>query len=77
MITHIDDAHYEALIKWLVHERKGKGLTVRQFAEFIDESHQFVNKIETCKRKLNVFEYYQYCKALELDPCDGFKFFES
>ncbi len=77
MITHTDDARYKALIRWLVHERKDKGLTVRGFAELIDESHQFVNKIETCNRKLNVFEYYQYCKALKIEPSEGFKFFES
>ena len=77
MITHINDSRYEALIKWLVNARKEQGLTVRQFAEVIDPSHQFVNKIETCQRRLNVFEYYQYCKALKLDPREGFRFFES
>ncbi|MAC47430.1 MAG: hypothetical protein CMI12_11350 [Oceanospirillum sp.] len=77
MITHINDSRYEALIKWLVNARKEQGLTVRQFAEVIDQSHQFVNKIETCQRRLNVFEYYQYCKALKLDPREGFRFFES
>ena len=77
MIKHINQSRYETLIKWLVNARKEQGLTVRQFAEVIDQSHQFVNKIETCQRRLNVFEYYQYCKALKLDPREGFRFFES
>ncbi|MBU2977891.1 helix-turn-helix transcriptional regulator [Alteromonas sp. C1M14] len=71
MIKHINDPRYEAVIRWLVNARQQKGLTVRQLAALIDESHQFVNKVETCQRRLNVFEYVQYCEALGLTPGDG------
>lgn len=67
----INNPRYESLIRWLVDARKKQGLTVRQFAERIDESHQFVNKVETFQRKLNVYEYVQYCQALNLQPEDG------
>ena len=69
----INNPRYESLIKWLVVARKEQGLTVRQLAELIDESHQFVNKVETFQRKLNVYEYVQYCQALNLQPEDGLK----
>lgn len=74
MIKHIYDSRYEALIKWLTDARKQKGMTLSQLGEAIDESHQFVNKVEACQRRLNVFEYVQYCEVLELDPEDGLKF---
>ncbi|WP_375278599.1 helix-turn-helix domain-containing protein [Alteromonas australica] len=77
MIKHINDPRYEALIKWLSNARKEQGLTLEQLGAAMDESHQFVNKVESCQRRLNVFEYYQYCEALKLDPREGFRFFES
>ncbi|MBL53019.1 MAG: hypothetical protein CL590_03895 [Alteromonadaceae bacterium] len=60
-------------MQWLVLARKKKGLTIRQFAELIDEPHQFVNRVEQCQRKLNFYEYVQYCEALNLNPEDGLK----
>ncbi|WP_295506163.1 helix-turn-helix transcriptional regulator [uncultured Pseudoalteromonas sp.] len=62
------------MIRWLVDARRNQGLTVRQFAALIDESHQFVNKVETFQRKLNVYEYVQYCQALGLEPTEGLSF---
>ena len=70
----INNQRYVSLIKWLVDARKEQGLTVRQFAERIDESHQFVNKVETFQRKLNVYEYVQYCEALGLEQTEGLSF---
>lgn len=70
----INDPRYESLIRWLVDARRNQGLTVRQFAALIDESHQFVNKVETFQRKLNVYEYVQYCQALGLEPTEGLSF---
>ncbi|MDY6927422.1 MAG: helix-turn-helix transcriptional regulator [Pseudomonadota bacterium] len=69
----INNQRYESVIQWLVLARKKKGLTIRQFAELIDEPHQFVNRVEKCQRKLNIYEYVQYCEALNLNPEDGLK----
>lgn len=71
MIKHIDDPKYSALIEWLKAGRTAQGLTVRKLALLIEEPHQFVVKVETKERKLNVFEYVQYCDALKLDPAEG------
>ncbi len=70
----ISTQQYFALIKWLATARKEQGLTVRQLAEIIDETHQIVSKIERCQRKLDVYEYVQYCEALNLNPEDGLRF---
>lgn len=69
----ISTQQYFTLIKWLVAARKEQGLTVRQLAEIIDETHQIVSKIERCQRKLDVYEFVQYCEALNLNPEDGLK----
>lgn len=73
MIKHINDTRYKALIDWLKSARKEQGLSVRDLGKLLDEPHQFVVKIETCERKLNVFEYVQYCDALNLDYAVGLK----
>ena len=73
MIKHINDSRYVALIDWLRAVRKEQGLTMRDLGQILDEPHQFVDKIESCERKLNVFEYVQYCEALKVDASIGLK----
>lgn len=73
MIKSINTEKYQKLIDWLKEERLSKGLSVRDLALVIDEPFQFVSKIETIQRKLNVYEYVQYCEALNLNPSDGLK----
>lgn len=77
MIKHINDSRYKALIDWLKAARIEQGLTVRDLGKLLDEPHQFVVRIETCERKLNVFEYVQYCDALKLNPTLGIEKLES
>ena len=71
MIKHINDSRYKALIDWLKNARNEKGLTVRELGQLLNEPHQFIVRVETCERKLNVFEYVQYCDALGLDTSVG------
>jgi len=71
MIKSINTEKYQQLLDWLKAERQNQGLTVRQLALKIDEPFQFVSKIETSQRKLNIHEYVQYCEALDLDPNEG------
>ncbi len=71
MIKHINDPRYHDLIQWLKTVRSEQGLSVRDLGELLGEPHQFVVKVETLERKLNVFEYVQYCTALNIDPSIG------
>jgi len=75
MIKSINSEKYQELLNWLKAGRLAKGLTVRQLAVIIDEPFQFVSKIETAQRKLNIHEYVQYCEALSLDPAEGLTIF--
>ncbi|TPV62007.1 helix-turn-helix transcriptional regulator [Aestuariibacter sp. GS-14] len=73
MIKHINDPRYHELIQWLKTVRNEQGLSVRDLGELLNEPHQFVVKVETHERKLNVFEYVQYCEVLKVDPAIGLK----
>ncbi len=75
MIKSINTEKYQLLLDWLKAGRLDKGLTVRDLALIIDEPFQFVSKVETSQRKLNIHEYVQYCEALDLDPVKGLEIF--
>jgi transcriptional regulator with XRE-family HTH domain len=64
---------YRRLLEWLKAGREAKGLTIRQLAELLGESHSVVGKIEIGERRLDVFEYIQFCEVLELKPQDGIR----
>ncbi|GGB87563.1 hypothetical protein GCM10011352_11900 [Marinobacterium zhoushanense] len=71
------NSRYAQLIEWLRQERINRGLTVRDVGKLIDEPFQFVSKVENIERKLNVYEFVQYCEALGMDPKEGIKLIES
>ena len=73
MIKSITSDKYQMLISWLKQMREEQDLTMRDVAALIDEPHQFIGKIETGERRLDVYEYVQYCQALKIDPTVGFK----
>lgn len=64
---------YKKLLAWLKAGRERRGLTIRQLADQVGESHAVVGKIETGERRLDVFEYVQLCQALGLKPAEGLR----
>ena len=70
----ISTKKYQEFLKWLKSQREEQGLTMRDLAALLDEPHQFVHKIETGERRLDVYEYVQYCQALDIEPLVGLKF---
>lgn len=77
MIKSAHHPQYVALIDWLIAVREEQKLTVRELAEILAEDHSTIVKIETRVRKLSAIEYYQFCKALNVDPTEGFSAMES
>ena len=73
MIKSITSDKYKLLITWLKEMRLENELSMRDLAVLIDEPHQFVGKIESGERRLDVYEYVQYCQALKVDPAIGLK----
>lgn len=72
----ITSAEYAALITWLKQAREQQGLTMRELAEKLEEPHTFVQKVEALQRRLDVYEFSLYCKALNLKPINGMVFFQ-
>jgi len=71
----ISSLQYSNLIAWLKESRIALGLSLRDLAERLDEPHSFVQKVEMMERRLDVYEYAEYCKALGLDPKVGLELF--
>jgi len=69
----ISSKSYAELRLWLKQARESAGLSMRDLGEMITEPHSFVGKVESGERRLDVFEYVQYCEALSVDPVEGLK----
>lgn len=54
----------------LIRRRLDLGLSQRALAERMDVVHSFIGKVETGDRRLDVFEFVEYCEALELNAAD-------
>jgi ribosome-binding protein aMBF1 (putative translation factor) len=50
--------------------RLALGLSMRDLGEMIKEPHSFVQKVEANQRKLDIFQFVQYCEALEMNPAE-------
>lgn len=67
----------ESFVEWLKIERKKKNLTLRQVAEKIGRHHSIIGNIENQNRRMDVAEFYEYCKLLGLDPCECFEYIKA
>jgi len=59
---------YRALINALSRSRKAAELTQVQLAERLSRPQSFVAKIERFERRLDVAEFIDICKALNVEP---------
>lgn len=66
----ITSEKYRQLNLLFKQQRKALGLSMRDLGEIIKEPHSFVQKLEANQRKLDIFQYVQYCEALKLDPAE-------
>lgn len=63
--------YYDALRLWLKNKRDLKGLSIRALAEKLGVHHSIVGKIEQSRRKVDIVEFVEYCRILEIDPHEG------
>ena len=54
----------------LIKARRDLGLSQRDLAEQLGVTHSIIGKIETGDRRLDVVEFYEYTKALNLVPSE-------
>ncbi|MDG2958130.1 helix-turn-helix domain-containing protein [Exercitatus varius] len=55
---------------FLLKRRKELGLSQRALGMKMGVVHSFIGKVETGDRRLDIFEFITYCRALELDPVE-------
>lgn len=61
------DARYRALVERLVDARKAAGLSQTALAKLLARHQQFVSRYEIGERRLDVVEFIDIAKALNLD----------
>lgn len=57
---------YQTLIQHLTDLRKLKGFTQVTLAQKLGKPQSYVAKIEGCERKLDVLEFVELCRALDV-----------
>ena len=57
----------------MVSQRKLLNLSQKGLSEKLGVHHSMIGKIEVGDRRLEILEFINYCKALEVSPCDMIK----
>lgn len=71
MIKTIASSKYQKLIQHLKKAREASGLTMREVGAALEQPHSFIQKVEMLERRLDVHEYVEVCKVLNVDPHEG------
>jgi len=65
----IHSKEHASLRELLKKQREELGLSQRDLGERLKIHHTLIGKVETGDRRLDVIEFIDYCKGLEIDPC--------
>lgn len=63
--------HYVALRAWLKSKRVEREHTLRTISLKMGRHHSIFGKLERDSRRIDLIEYIQYCRALDIDPKEG------
>ena len=66
----IHSTEHMKLRQLLIRQRLDLGLSQRALAEKMGVVHSFIGKVETGDRRLDVFEFIEYCEALNLEAAE-------
>jgi transcriptional regulator with XRE-family HTH domain len=58
----------ELLCQTIVKLREKAGLTQRALATKLNREHNLIGRLELGERRLDVVEFYQVCRACEVNP---------
>jgi transcriptional regulator with XRE-family HTH domain len=61
-------AAFEEVVRAVADMRKRAGLTQRELAEALGREQNYVARIETGQRRLDLVELVQVCRACNVDP---------
>jgi transcriptional regulator with XRE-family HTH domain len=62
------DPSYLAIIAMLIERRREMGMTQAELAELYGEDQSFVSRVERRQRRIDVWEFVRWCRALRLNP---------
>lgn len=71
MKTSVHSSHYEKLRLWLKSARQARELSLRDVAEITGVHYSVYAKMEHARRRIDIVEFVEYCKVLEVDPQEG------
>lgn len=60
----------KALVAFLLKARKDAGLTQVELAERMGKSQQFVSRLESGERRIDLLEFIMLARAIKADPRD-------
>ena len=63
--------NYDQLREWLKSCREEKGLTIRAVSDLWERHHSIVGKLEQNRRRIDIIEFVEYCRVLDIDPHEG------
>jgi ribosome-binding protein aMBF1 (putative translation factor) len=68
MSSSLSSPHYKRFRELLVQARKGAGLSQSELSSRLNRPQSFISKYERGERRLDVIEFAEVCRALEIDP---------
>jgi transcriptional regulator with XRE-family HTH domain len=68
MVDSMFTAAFSEVVYAVIAMRKAAGLTQRQLAAALGREHNFIARIETGQRRLDLVELVQLCRACDADP---------
>jgi len=68
MVDSMFTAAFSEVVHAVIAMRKGAGLTQRQLAAALGREHNYIARIETGQRRLDLVELVQLCRACNADP---------
>ncbi|OOF40133.1 transcriptional regulator [Rodentibacter mrazii] len=66
----IHSAEHIWLRERLLKQRLNLGLSQRALGEKMGVLYSFIGKVETGDRRLDIFEFIEYCRGLDLEPVE-------
>lgn len=64
----IKSTSYKKHIAWLREARVQCGLTQAQLAAELRKPQSFVAKVEICERRIDIYEYVRWTRAIGVEP---------
>ena len=62
------DSGYITIIERLIARRREIGMTQVQLAALYGEPQSFISSVERKQRRLDVWEFVRWCRALQIEP---------